>query len=801
MTPGGRDATCFESEVADHEPAKFAEKALPERGLRVCSGAMDIACSPVGFRLVHAGFLAALTAFGVFGCAAEPERAVTLFRPDTVSGSKDGNVASLPDQGDGPNDQEIVSLDIAKGDVGQPIAEGEFGWPCESNDDCDSDWCVEGATAGGVCSQTCFSTCPDGWVCRPVSATGADVAYICVFRTARLCWPCRADNDCRSATTDPDARCVDHGDAGRFCGVSCVDDGSCPEGFRCDEAGDGARQCVPAGQVPEEYGECGCNERAMTLSLETECGVTNEFGRCAGERGCGTAGLSACTARSPELERCNGVDDDCDGTTDGPTSSDCVRYYPDEDGDLWGIGVGQCLCESPGDGYATGTGDCSDVDANVSPGATERCNFIDDDCDLTVDEDNALGCTRYYQDVDEDGFGDVLSEVCRCESPGFGWITVGGDCDDALPTFNPAVQEKCDGVDNDCDGKTDEDNAKGCTVYYVDSDGDGYGKNSELRCACDSNAEYVTDRGGDCNDANTDIRPLAPEVCNLIDDNCDGTVDEPGTIGCGLFFRDADQDGYGVTTDAKCLCTATYPYTSLAGGDCNDNNTAVNPDGNEVCDKIDNDCDGQVDGNTAADCTYFYVDADQDGFGNQNTQNCLCEPKAPWNTLNGGDCNDTNPIAFPGAQEICVPGDENCNGIVNENGALGCANFYKDEDKDGFGTGEFQCLCKPEFPFNSLQTGDCYDQNDIARPGQANWFNQHRGDGSYDYNCDGNQERESAIAGGNCSDDLLGFCSATQKGFKGGIPSCGVYGDYLNDCDSGFFDCDDVTISIQQRCR
>ncbi len=178
----------------------------------------------------------------------------------------------------------------------------------------------------------------------------------------------------------------------------------------------------------------------------------------------------------------------------------------------------------------------------------------------------------------------------------------------------------------------------------------------------------------------------------------------------------------------------------------------------------------------------------------------MCEPKTPWNTLNGGDCNDQNPLAFPGATEVCGGGDENCNGLSNENGAVGCYNFYRDNDGDGFGTSEFQCVCQPENGFTVLISGDCYDQNADARPGQNVWMVLHRGDGSFDYNCDGNEERESTTEGGHC-DTTLGFCDSTQIGFRGGIPGCGVYGDWLYDCDSGFFSCDDVITAKQQRCR
>lgn len=691
-------------------------------------------------------------------------------------------------------------------DVGMPvdgtvpdiaIAEGEFGWPCTSGDDCLSGLCVEGPE-GQVCTETCVESCADGWVCKPLANAGQDIIVVCVYPDARLCWPCGGDSDCRSATTDPGAHCIDHGDEGSFCGVACGTNEYCLDGYSCAEVtstgGQVVKQCVP------DSGQCGCTPYATELALQTTCSVTNEFGSCGGIRRCEAGGLTGCNADVPALEVCDGVDNDCDGLSDGPTSTDCVTYFSDADNDKYGIGFGECMCWDPGAGFSEQGGDCNDVNGGINPGVQEVCNFADDDCDGSTDEEGALGCTSYFPDADLDGYGGILGESCTCGAPGNDFILVGGDCDDTTKKVSPDAKEICDGIDNDCDGLTDEQNAKGCSVYYVDTDGDGYGKNGQFKCLCAPEGEFTSDKGGDCKDGDADVHPFAVEICNQLDDDCDGVADQDGTPGCIVLFKDADEDGFGVDGDSKCFCQPQVPYTASMGGDCDDESKKALPGGIEVCDNLDNDCNGQTDeawGTT--DCQNYWVDKDKDTFGAGEPE-CLCVPSATHVATNGADCNDNDPTAYPGAQETCAPADENCNGQVNEPGAFGCINFHKDEDQDGYGIAESLCVCGDTPPYTASQAGDCYDKSNKAYPGQPAWFKVHRGDGKFDYDCDGSATRRWTQSGGHC-DDLLGFCSATQVGFKGGIPACGASGSWLYGCDSGFFDCDDETETRVQECR
>ena len=173
------------------------------------------------------------------------------------------------------------------------------------------------------------------------------------------------------------------------------------------------------------------------------------------------------------------------------------------------------------DGHIAGA-DCDDADATVFPGADELCDGIDNDCDGETDEDPSNG-TVAWADSDGDGFGDGDTRSDTCSVPS-GWVEVGGDCDDANSAINPDADELCDGVDNDCDDKVDNDPSD-TTTFYIDADLDGYGSDESTVESCDMPVGY-SDNDDDCNDSNPRTSPGADEVsCDNIDNDCDGRTD------------------------------------------------------------------------------------------------------------------------------------------------------------------------------------------------------------------------------------------------------------------------------------
>ena len=292
----------------------------------------------------------------------------------------------------------------------------------------------------------------------------------------------------------------------------------------------------------------------------------------------------------------NGFVFDDYGTADNDSDgrNDCVELIENE------IRFLLPPADVDGDGYTVAGGDCDDTNDEIHPGATELCDALDNDCDGSTDEGFTL--ETYFPDADSDGYGDDAHPSVGCAVPA-GSTTVPGDCDDTSAEVYPDAPEDCDGIDDDCDGETDE----GVTVvtWYPDLDGDGFGDDAGATDGCDV-PPGATVVPGDCDDADADVYPDAPEVCDGIDSSCDGLTDEDLAI---TYYRDRDADGYGDDTVVVAACSAPDGYVER-GGDCNDFLPAIHPDAEEVIDGRDNDCDGETDEATAADAD---ADADPDG--------------------------------------------------------------------------------------------------------------------------------------------------------------------------------------------
>ena len=527
--------------------------------------------------------------------------------PDDISGSDDaggGEDAGAGSSGPCPAGGE---------------SPGECGWPCLSGDDCFSGICVP-TPGDNVCTLLCeLDACPDGWVCAQV-AQPPDSIFACVPKSPNLGKPCEDDVDCvalvGAGLVGLDNKCVDLGDEGAFCGADCSQT-KCPAGFTCKTvkttSGETAKQCV-ADNV-----NSGCTERYVFEGYATACNVSNEFGSCGGQRTCAAVGLLApCDADAPAEEVCNGVDDDCDGATDEPAPGATCE-----------IKVGNLSC--PGTPLCVG----GQPTCLGTPPAPEACNGIDDDCDGETDE----GC-----DDDQDGFCDAQLAVV----PGTPICpNGGGDCNDDQALIQPGATEVCDGVDNDCNGLKDAlDPALAINDVQTCEKQDGV-------CSGATKPVQRCQNGAWQPCTEQDYKQHTPfyqttEICDDKDNDCDGAPD----AGC-----DDDGDDY---------CDAAFPTQGFplacpkGGGDCKDDDAAVNPGQAEACNDLDDDCDLGVD-EGCDDDKDGYCDASLVLVGNP----AVC-------ASGGGDCDDEDNGRSPGETELCNDVDDDCDAETDEDfGAIG----------------------------------------------------------------------------------------------------------------------------------
>ena len=454
-----------------------------------------------------------------------------------------------------------------------------------------------------------------------------------------------ADNDCNGTVDD------DHdldGDGVTSCDGDCDDsDDTVFPGAEelCDELDNDCNGNLAASEVDDDgdgymicEGDCDDDDPVLTPVDTDGDGASS----CDGDCDDTDAGLNILDADGDGFTSC---DDDCD-------DADPSVWPEDADGDGYSLCTGDCddtdaglnPTDVDGDGVSSCDGDCVDGDPNNYPGNPEICDHQDNNCDGLIDDDDATatGLITFYADLDGDGHGDPETSYVRCFAPP-GTVDTGGDCDDTEPLIHPAAEEICDGVDNDCDGDLDEEDAFGCEDHYADLDGDGHGVIGDSRCLCDGEAPHTSLSGGDCDDANALVHPDQPEDCNGVDDDCDSVVPSD----------EVDDDG-----DGQMICA----------GDCDDTNAAVYLWATEMCDGLDSDCDGVLP----------VGEEDEDGDGVP-----VCD----------GDCDDTEPSVYPGAPEICDWLDNNCNGFPHGDEA--------DDDGDGW------MVC----------AGDCDDTEPTVHPG------------------------------------------------------------------------------------
>ncbi|MBK9370373.1 MAG: putative metal-binding motif-containing protein [Deltaproteobacteria bacterium] len=279
----------------------------------------------------------------------------------------------------------------------------------------------------------------------------------------------------------------------------------------------------------------------------------------------------------------------------GPTS-----YLLDVDQD--GFGDDATLAEgcAPAEAVTVG-GDCDDAQATVYPGAAEACDGLDNDCDglLDGDDDDNTGAVDWYRDEDADGYGVTSDSVRSCDGPRA--TPAGGDCDDANATTSPAPPRSVT-------APTTTVTASPMTTTTASpirppgastTTATATARPLHRDTACAAPEGYVSN-AEDCDDAEATALPAGLRSVDRLDNNCDGAVDEATAADAQTWYQDADLDGFGDPDFTTLACEAPSGYAEN-DEDCDDDDFGVNPDAEEVCDSVDNDCDGSTDGADASD--------------------------------------------------------------------------------------------------------------------------------------------------------------------------------------------------------
>ena len=503
---------------------------------------------------------------------------------------------------------------------------GGEGCPCDQNDECDNALCIQTA-AGKVCAKSCVDTCEKGWTCTEVGAV--DALYVCIPDFVSLCAPCATSADCEVQQVK--SLCLDYGDKGHFCGGPCKNDDSCPEGYECleaeDDAGTKGKQCKLKGDAT-----CKCGKWAIETGTKMNCTLDNAFGSCPGTSQCTDAGLSECAGEAPTEEVCDNIDSDCDGKTDVlPDTAKCsLKTFYDTgskaackaDADC-GVAGERCheaagVCKTLiGECFGTpvctvgGDTECTKV-KNAKP---ESCNGEDDDCDGAIDEDFTWTDPASGNPVSVGsacGSGPCAGGQVKCAT------LIKSECD----TADKVSAEQCDGVDNDCDGDTDDDaceDGDACTIDKCDgqscSNEPGTDCDDQNACTADSCDKAVgvcvnSPITGSCDDGDVctvgDACGLAggvtptceagkqAKVCDddnpCTDDSCaadQGCVNLANAVTLACFSGDAQTKGVGVCAGGTQFCAKGKLGAECVG--------EVVANKEEACEGKDDNCNGVTD--------------------------------------------------------------------------------------------------------------------------------------------------------------------------------------------------------------
>ncbi|MEC8191990.1 MAG: putative metal-binding motif-containing protein [Myxococcota bacterium] len=365
---------------------------------------------------------------------------------------------------------------------------------------------------------------------------------------------------------------------------------------------------------------------------------------------------------------------------------------------------------------------CIDDADTKAPGSNSASSPSDDTSTTGTDDTAGAGDTAQGDDTAAGGDTGDTARPEETDADGDGVSREAGDCDDDDATRFPGNAETCDGVDNDCDGAVDSPNPVDGFTWYRDADGDSWGTDADAVVSCDVLDGYSR-VGGDCLDSDERANPGAVEVCDEIDNDCNGTTDI-GAVDGSTYYRDSDGDGYGDADTITVGCAMPVGYVANAA-DCADTSAAISPDGVEVCNGADDDCDGAVD--ETFDTAVWFRDADGDGRGDPRDARVSCYPPSGY-VVASNDCDDGDASVHGDMAELCDEKDNDCDGITDED--LSDLLFYRDLDGDGYGTPlDVVVACAPVGGYVSEGT-DCDDADDDIRPGRAEECN------GIDDNCD-----------------------------------------------------------------
>jgi hypothetical protein len=316
-------------------------------------------------------------------------------------------------------------------------------------------------------------------------------------------------------------------------------------------------------------------------------------------------------------------------------------YYRDADGDTYGnLGVTTQACTAPA-GYVSDHTDCNDADSAIHPGATEICDNKDNNCNGQIDEGVK---TNFFQDLDGDLFGNALITTQACSAPQ-GYVSDNTDCNDNNTAIHPNAAEKCNNIDDNCNGLTDEGFNVGA-VCSSNANSCGDTNQGNLICSQDGLSSV-------CNSQTPNERLNWSQVCNSQPNICGLT--NSGLTDCnGNCLAETpaviDSDGDGIPDCQDNCVNVANPNQE----DCNKNRIGdacddINPSATEICDNIDNNCNGEIDEGLTQPAENL------NGACSENTMFC-----------SAGNWYDYETNYIP-TRETCNNIDDNCNGETDEN--------------------------------------------------------------------------------------------------------------------------------------